>query len=388
MSLTGGFTVDRYFAVIDVLCFLWTVMYVALSVTKSYVTSVAALFITFYFQGALETVLHTGEKIDMCYCSKHLKSKKLNIVHRCGCKCLWVSNCKIKVRPKHYTSWERFLIFEEYCTGISIVWDGTVSWYFFCSFKAGYRILHKTWREKATVPFHTLNVGYGVGSIIIPFIVKPYLDPRFSGNSQSVNGINHCNEGVFSTTASTTQNLKLKYPADFVTAYWILAPFGVLVAFGFIGHLIYAWKQKIILIRPARQPVDGDATGSSTEKVITRLKRSIELHNCSPKRPTVGLLIIIMVAFYTAACTPIARVFSKFIFSYARDGACMTLKESITLQSAYFVAVTGGKLFGCIFSAFLSVGIMMQVRFWFTEVTLKIKTFLSTGVVTCALSTF
>ena len=234
-----------------------------------------------------------------------------------------------------------------------------------CSFNfiAGYRIALRTWKEKAAGPLHALHMGYGIGSIAVPQLAAPFLDPRFSGGAVQTGFNSTCRANDSDSHSTTTVSYLIantttgqpvpKYPAEFVKAYWILAGVSLTMCCVFVAYYIHGRVTGIRLDDHALRK-EGGHKGPS-------FKEAISFRSCSPLHPRYGALLIICLFFHYLISVPMIRAFSKFIFSYARDGPCLSVAESTALESAYFAAVTVGRLVTFLTSFVLHMKYIVQV---------------------------
>lgn len=222
----------------------------------------------------------------------------------------------------------------------------------------------KTWKEKAAGPLHALHMGYGIGSIVVPQLAAPFLDPRFSGGAVQTGYNNTCPKNdsesgssltinLFSANSTTTVQPTPKYPAEFVKAYWILAGVSLSMSCVFLAYYIHGRVTGIRLDDYAQRKQNANEKPSFRE--------AISFRSCSPLQPRYSAMLIACLFFHYLISVPMIRAFSKFIFSYARDGPCLSVEESTSLESAYFAAVTIGRLVTFLSSYVLHMKIIVQV---------------------------
>ncbi|XP_067934027.1 sodium-dependent glucose transporter 1-like isoform X2 [Watersipora subatra] len=226
---------------------------------------------------------------------------------------------------------------------------------------AGYRIALVLWREKSAGPLYALHMGYGIGSIIAPQLVAPFLDARFSGGVIETGFNSSCR--VAPTTPSISNNVTTtafqesitpKYPANFVNAYWILSAISFSIALVFFVYFVHT---QITGIR-----IGNDEKEKLIKTADHTFKKFFSARSCSPNHPTYAALIILLLFFYYVVSVPLGRAFSKFIFSYARDGPCLSVEASTSLESAYFAALTVGRLCAFLTSSVMHIKYILQVE--------------------------
>lgn len=207
-------------------------------------------------------------------------------------------------------------------------------------------------------------MGYGIGSMIAPQLVAPFLNPRLSAGAIPTAYQSTCREDnsshniISSTTSSvstsaTHDQSSPTYPAKFVTAYWIISGLSMSLACLFVGYHIHSRVTSI--------SIDGNSQIRKGQQDKKNFKESISLKTCSATHPRyAGLIIVCLFAYYVVS-VPLFRTFSKFIFSYARDGPCLTIQAATTLESAYFAAVTVGRLCAFLCSYVIHMKYILQV---------------------------
>lgn len=239
-----------------------------------------------------------------------------------------------------------------------------INQYYCCISSAGYRIALRTWREKAAGPIHALHTGYGIGSLVIPQLLAPFLDPRFSGGTLVTGYNSSCRENT--TTDNKSSGLALDsdidkigsylptplYPARFVTVYWILAGFSLTIVSIFLTYHVHG---RVTGIR-----IDS-LSGINGKQPHKTCKQSMALSSCSPTHPRYAAGIIFTLFFYYVVGLPLVRAFSKFVFSYARDAPCFSVQDSASLETTYFAAITAGRFAAFVLSSFIHMKYILQV---------------------------
>lgn len=197
----------------------------------------------------------------------------------------------------------------------------------------------RTWKEQSAVPMHTLIIGRGLGSIIIPQVVTPYIDARFSGSYKltTATNISNCAAEIHNASiehiAFDQDQLIPEYPAKFVKAYWLVAEVSFTLAVFFVIHFIHS--------RATGMTIDRGGPDNSEKYTI---KTQISPRNCSPEHPYFAGMIVACLFFFYFAAFSLVRVFTKMLFSYARNGPCLSVSTSTAIESTYFVSLTVGRL--------------------------------------------
>ena len=207
-------------------------------------------------------------------------------------------------------------------------------------------------------------MGYGIGSIAVPQLAAPFLDPRFSGGAVQTGFNSTCRANDSDSHSTTTVSYLIantttgqpvpKYPAEFVKAYWILAGVSLTMCCVFVAYYIHG---RVTGIR-----LDDYTKRKLLENGKPSFKETVSLKSCSPLHPHYGAMLIACLFFYYVISVPLIRAFSKFIFSYARDGPCLTVAESTSLESVYFAAVTIGRLWAFLSSSLIHMKFILEVN--------------------------
>ena len=201
-----------------------------------------------------------------------------------------------------------------------------------------------------------MHIGYGIGSTLSPQIVRKFLDSRFSGGVIKTGYLSACQSNQTDSFANS-RNLSAevpihKYPADFVVAYWLLAAVCFLLAATFMFYHIHGY---ITHIRVDKQH------GLTPNSDKLECFKSLSPKTCSPAHPTYAGILVALCFIYYSLSLPLMRAFSKFIFSYARDGPCLSVDDATGLESAYFAAVTAGSLSAVLISPAIHMKYILQV---------------------------
>lgn len=200
---------------------------------------------------------------------------------------------------------------------------------------------------------HALIIGYGLGSIIVPQLVTPFLDQRFSENGRllvTATNVSTCAEAtMLNQTAvlnSIDENEPL-YPAKFVKAYWIVAEVSFVLAVFFVIHYIH-----------------GKVTGTriNPSEKDQSIKDALSIRRCSHEHPRFAAALIVGLFFFYFAAFAIVRVFTKLIFSYARNGPCLSVQMSTAIESTYFVSLTVGRMVALFATMLLHMKYILMVR--------------------------
>lgn len=204
---------------------------------------------------------------------------------------------------------------------------------------AGNRLIFILFSGRSAAPLTFIIMGYELGSIFATLLVAPFLDDRFSGihstmtiNQSSLVGYgSSAKEPAFNATTNNSYLIS-NYPANFVTAFWIVATVGIVAALACVVLHIHGSNTQIKMHR--YQTVSPKQT----------FLESLSLRNCSQSHPYHALAMLVMFFFYMACVMSMARIYSKIIFSYVRDGPGMSVASASLINSSFFISCTVGML--------------------------------------------
>lgn len=237
-----------------------------------------------------------------------------------------------------------------------------------------YRVTMRLWKENSSGPVHALELGYSLGGLLCPKLAEPFLDERFSrGYHISHQENSQCNSSEASlmqdsfNSSSISEYTHLSkstpmYPARFVAAYWIIAALSFLTGASILVCHIYDKLNGI------RIDVD-DGNINDISSSTTTWRERFRLRSCSSQHPRLALGIITLLSLQFGMSLPFLRATSKFLFSYARGFLCMSVRDSSTLNSVYFIAVAIARLCAFLMSPLLHVKYMLQVSYSFRTYT-------------------
>ena len=223
---------------------------------------------------------------------------------------------------------------------------------FFCYILAAYRIVFAAFKEKSAAACNVIQFGYQVGGVIGPAVVKSFVDGRFSGIRFAMNGSMIIDTPSLQNQSVTAEPLTEPYPARFVRAYWIMTPVGLMVIVLCVGLYIYSRKTGINIADEV------DLSGKQHS-----LRQQVSPRSCSPSHPIIASLLLVMLFFHIGCLFATARVYSKVIFSYDRDGPGLTVASSSLMTSSYFISSSCGILVFLVPSSLIHIKYVLQVGF-------------------------
>ena len=202
-------------------------------------------------------------------------------------------------------------------------------------------------------------MGYGIGSSVIPLLSAPFLDPEISRKVHLVKNsyipelttpgdTQVGNTSALNINTTLTKHHIAKYPANFTNVYWILAAFSLTLSLIFVMYYIYGlvYNVHIESTKPA--------------KLLT-FKESLSPRSCSPLKPTYAAMILVSLFFYKAIGFSLIRGFSKYLYTYARNGSGLSVEDATALESAFFVCVMVGRFAGFCAATVVHVKYILQV---------------------------
>lgn len=246
---------------------------------------------------------------------------------------------------------------------------------------AGFRLTMKSWKGSSAGPLHVLLIGYSIGSIVVSPLLSPLIggrpsdglvrtrynsscpsqnhlgaEPPLAPNNYTAHDLmlssvnrSHITDGVSFSSNTTSESFTTDtYTTGYVTAYWVLAGLSLILAAIFVMYYIYGKVTGVRIVQ------------SKMIKELTFIQSCLP-QSCSPLQPAYAGVIVAALLFYHAISVPVVRTFPKFIFSYARDGPCMDVTQSITLQTAYLASSTIGRIAVVLISCAVHMSFILQV---------------------------
>ena len=203
--------------------------------------------------------------------------------------------------------------------------------------------------ENSAAALTGVELGYQLGSVFAPLIVSPFLDKRFSGLYYSLKA-----DMIYSTSSTNTSisdDPQPLYPAEFITAFWMLAGFGLLLCAVCLALQFHSYM-----------------TGTKIDKrqqIATKqtFRESLSLRNYSPNHPYYALAMLLLLFVLVGCVLSVGRVYAKIIFSYTRDGPGFSVQNASLINSAFFIASTAGGLIYILPLLLIHVKYIIQVGY-------------------------
>ena len=174
------------------------------------------------------------------------------------------------------------------------------------------------WKEKATTPMNIQHCGFGIGSLIIPQIVQPFLAP----DKQAISLNNNLTEPLLSPTVQTLlQGSRIAVPYTIVTIALVL--------------VAIVWLALILKGPPPDFPCwipQG------------RLSEMMSPGSCAKGFYCYSTQLLTLLFLFYIFCGPAPRIYFEFLFSFTTEGALqMSRSDAILLQTIYWLCYTVGR---------------------------------------------
>ena len=126
---------------------------------------------------------------------------------------------------------------------------------------------------------------------------------------------------------------------------------GVLVVLMGLGFFIHSKTSKGVKL-----------TDHIQANSIRTFRQQFSFKSCSPTKPLLAALLLLMLFIHIGCIFPLGRVYSKIIFSYDRDGPGFSVAKSSLMTSVFFISSLCGILIFTIPATFIHVKYLLQVR--------------------------
>lgn len=256
-----------------------------------------------------------------------------------------MNNKKVSIMPSHFVNF--------------VLWghESALVQHHFYFIIAGYRAVFAAFKDKSAAACNVIQLGYSLGGIISPAVVAPFIDPKFSGIHFKLDGTIERTDSQLENSTETNRSraeeldsLKVEYPAKFVQAYWILTISGLTVIMMGLCFYIHGRTTKGAKLT---DHFEGEAAKS--------IKQQFSFKSCSPKKPVLAALILLMFFIHIGCMYPLGRVYSKIIFSYDRDGPGLSVAKSSLMTSTFWISSVSGILIFLIPASCVHVKYLIQV---------------------------
>lgn len=218
-------------------------------------------------------------------------------------------------------------------------------------FTGGNPVTMHLWQENAAAPLMLTHFGYGLGSMIAPFIASPFISNTGSSNDTCTDPSE--NSHGFSLWQQQEQRYALPLPTFFngeddsriQICHGIV---GISVMVISLGHLYYV--------------IRGPPKGFKVWKPSVTMTKIVSPASCAYGHFWYGLIILVLLCLYYAQTNGGQAAFSNFLFSFA---VCSKLKfssdDAALLNSVFFIFYTFGRLVGAFGARFISINVIILV---------------------------
>ncbi len=195
------------------------------------------------------------------------------------------------------------------------------------------------WGEDMAAPMHALHFGYGVGSVITPQIVWPFLSPEEEEQSSTVAPLTST-VYLYNTSVSNKDELsRIEIPYA-INGVITLAVTLIMLGFYIVG------------------PPVGFPERQTTPMSLAMCSPA----SCGRGHSTKAVLLLVGLFFYFFHIVGGEVAFATFFFSYATDkDNHLSNSDAGLLNSLYFVAYTTGRGLGTLAAKFVATDSMMMV---------------------------
>ena len=217
-------------------------------------------------------------------------------------------------------------------------------------FAAGQVIIMDTWKNKASGPLHLIHLGYGAGSFLVPQIVAPFISNQLPATEETISNpscaigaaVSNMSNATHSTTPTLTpsENLAL--------GFWIVSAIIVVISGLWFGYFFFD-----------KRKADEGAGGQAKD---LNLKQIFNPNTCSPGYPVYAVLLYVFMFMWIYTAVAGERIFAKYLYSYAREQACMSKQEATTILTAYWISFTVGRFAGFIVTNFVPMKIFIFIE--------------------------
>ena len=220
-------------------------------------------------------------------------------------------------------------------------------------FSAGQKLVLELWKEKSTSPMLAVNLGFSVGSLVVPQIADPFLavlKEHQSANNDSVTNSVESNTAptLIMTRSSLMQNTSTTLAISDHTslfiketriqwAYMIVAIVAFAVSMPFFCFQICGKSYRNIEVEKTQ-----------TERKDSSLVSMIDPKTCANGNRIYGLQIFLLLFLFSFQAFGGEYICAQFIRSYAIDTYSMDGDEASWLNTSFWISYTIGTFLGFI----------------------------------------
>ncbi|XP_071146032.1 sodium-dependent glucose transporter 1B-like [Mytilus edulis] len=219
---------------------------------------------------------------------------------------------------------------------------------------AGQTILIGIWKEKATGPLHVLHFGYGIGAIIVPLILNPFLAVLSPDSTNETSFIGQ-------VLNITDQHIRMKHDNETIsqylkvsrikTGYLIVAIIVASVATVFIFYQFCYRQITHVSIKTVRGKIK-----------IKELTKFIDPKKCTGGNRLYSVQIMGLLFFYFFNTIGGEIIIKTFLRSYSIDKLNFSGDDGSILNTAFAISYTLSRLAGLITSRYIPVRILVVLE--------------------------
>ena len=200
------------------------------------------------------------------------------------------------------------------------------------------------WRERASSPMHSLHFGFGVGSIMTPLLVKPYLSQKKWVNLSSDG---NDTAPILSDVANSSQLIEVT-----VQESHLLVPFC-------IGGSIILLIAVLFLVSFFLGP----PAGFPRHKGCSKWSELCSTQYCGYGYKNYGAFMLLVLCLYYVHAAGSEHAYGKYLFSFAVESEVHFSKdEAAMLSSTFWVMFTVGRALGTVAAHWISTTKMLVVE--------------------------
>ncbi len=189
------------------------------------------------------------------------------------------------------------------------------------------------WQENAASPIHSLHFGFGLGALIAPQVVQPFLS---SNTDDDVDA--DVTTTMYPTQTWISNTTEIRVESRIEIPYTIMAIF----IFGF-SVVVFGLYLK------------GPPHGFPVRVPTKNFKKMVHPATCGHGSSGYGVALLAGIFFYYVHILGRERAIGKYLFSYAVDGEVQfTNREASNLLTAFWASFTCGRMLAIPISKFVA----------------------------------
>ncbi|KAK3106892.1 hypothetical protein FSP39_002137 [Pinctada imbricata] len=246
---------------------------------------------------------------------------------------------------------------------------------------AGQKLLLEIWMETSASPMHTLHLGFGIGSLVVPQIAEPFLAvPKFpqrttvntsfstsheNGSSAANSTSAYSNLGRFLNMTSFNINEKSGFnisqsdrgdeviytESNVKWAYLIVAILAVMISTVFF---IFQFCGKSFR--------NHHLSKVSQENTAPSIKTIVDPKTCTGGDRIYGVNIFVLLFLFCFQAFGIEYICSNFLRSYSIDKFHMSGEEAAWLNTSFWISYTLGCFCGFVVSSLVNIRFLILIQ--------------------------